>query len=145
MTRPPFIPFAMMLKFPSKKAKFAAHMKIPEQKYLRLPNDIEIAYLDQGPKNGEIIIFIHGLANASLVWQWNTLLLSETLRCICIDLPGNGLSSRGDYSYGMTFYRDCVMEFLNALQIKNVTLAGHSMGGQIAIGCALAADRKSVV
>ena len=126
-------------KYQSKKAKFAAHMKAPEQKYIRLQNDIEIAYLDQGPENGEMIVFIHGLANASMVWQWNTLVLSETLRCISIDLPGNGLSSRGEYSYGMAFYQECVLAFLQALNIQKVTLAGHSMGGQIAIGCALTA------
>lgn len=101
-------------------------------KQLQLPNDISIAYMDEG--NGpRTFVFIHGLANYSPVWKFQIGELSKHARCIAIDLPGNGLSSQGDYPYGVFFYAECVKLFCDALNLENVTLVGHSMGGQIAI------------
>ena len=101
-------------------------------KQLRLPNDISIAYMDEG-KGSRTFVFIHGLANYSPVWKFQVSELSEHARCIALDLPGNGLSSQGDYPYGVFFYAECVKLFCDALNLENVTLVGHSMGGQIAV------------
>lgn len=101
-------------------------------KQLELPNDISMAYMDEG-KGTQTFVFIHGLANYSPVWKFQVEELSKHARCIALDLPGNGLSSQGDYPYGMFFYAECVKLFCDVLQLENVTLVGHSMGGQVAI------------
>ncbi|MES2689939.1 MAG: alpha/beta hydrolase [Bacteroidota bacterium] len=101
-------------------------------KQLQLPNDISIAYMDEG-KGAQTFVFIHGLANYSPVWKLQISELGKHARCIALDLPGNGLSSQGDYPYGVFFYAECVKLFCDELNLEHVTLVGHSMGGQIAI------------
>jgi pimeloyl-ACP methyl ester carboxylesterase len=98
--------------------------------------DIHISYMDEG-KGDTTILFIHGLANYAPVWTHQLAELSKTNRCIAIDLPGNGYSSHGDYPYTMFFYAECVVRFIENMKLKNVVLAGHSMGGQVAIIVAL--------
>jgi pimeloyl-ACP methyl ester carboxylesterase len=107
-----------------------------EVKHTLIHADISIAYMDEG-KGDQTLLFIHGLANYGPVWKHQIEGLKGHCRCIAIDLPGNGLSSKGDYPYSMFFYAECVVKFIEALQLKSVTLCGHSMGGQIAIVIAL--------
>lgn len=107
-----------------------------EVKYLEIHDRINIAYCDEG-RGEQTILFIHGLANYLPVWKNQINVLSKTYRCIAIDLPGNGLSSRGDYPYSMFFYAECVRRFIEGLHLPKVILAGHSMGGQIGIITAL--------
>jgi pimeloyl-ACP methyl ester carboxylesterase len=105
-------------------------------KYAQLSNDVTLAYSDEG--NGkETIIFIHGLGSYLPAWDKNIPELSKNYRCIAIDLPGYGKSSKNPHSGLMSFYADVVMEFVNKMGLKQVTLAGHSMGGQISIVAAL--------
>ncbi|MEZ4912235.1 MAG: alpha/beta hydrolase [Saprospiraceae bacterium] len=104
--------------------------------YVKLQNNIDLAYTDQG-NAVETIIFIHGLASYIPAWKNNISVLQVDYRCIAIDLPGFGKSSKGNYDVSMDFYADMIHEFCQKLKITNITLAGHSMGGQIAISTAL--------
>jgi len=101
-----------------------------------LSNTGKINYIDegQGPKT---ILFIHGLANYALGWKKNFETLRKNYRCISIDLPGNGLSDHGKYSYSIHFFSEVIVEFIVKLKLENVVLAGHSMGGQIAMTTSL--------
>ena len=108
-----------------------------EVRFVELKNNIRIAYFDCGSDKEETILFIHGLANYLWVWKWNIASLQERYRCIAIDLPGNGFSSRGDYPYSIQFFSEIILEIMETLKLKNVTLAGHSMGGQIALQVAI--------
>ena len=69
---------------------------------LRLSNGCNLAYIDEG-KGDKTIVFIHGLATYALSWKKNIDSLKKRFRCIAIDLPGNGLSGKGDYSYSISF------------------------------------------
>jgi pimeloyl-ACP methyl ester carboxylesterase len=109
--------------------------EIPVSK-VRLDNGIEIVYADQG-KGKETILFIHGLASYIPAWKKNLEVLKEHYRCIAIDLPGYGKSSKGNYEVSMEFFAKTVAEICQKLNIDKVVLAGHSMGGQIAITTAL--------
>lgn len=105
-------------------------------KKINLNNDIQLAYSESG-SSGQVILFIHGLASYIPAWKKNIEVLSKDYRCIAIDLPGYGLSSKGNYEGSMTFYAETIKEFCEKLGIQKVTLAGHSMGGQIAMTAAL--------
>ncbi len=103
-------------------------------KKISLHNKIEIAYTDTAnAASAATLLFIHGLANYRKVWYWNIAGLQHRYRCISVDLPGNGQSSRGDYPYTISFYSECIREFIQLLDLSNVVLVGHSMGGQIAL------------
>lgn len=84
-----------------------------------------------------ILIFIHGLGSYLRAWDKNIPDLSKKYRCIAIDLPGYGKSSKEIHPGSMEFYADIVAQLINKLELKNVTLAGHSMGGQISMVFAL--------
>jgi len=103
-----------------------------EVHFADLSDGVKLAYTDTG-EGEQTIIFIHGLG--SYIPAWNRIIpeLSKSYRCIAIDLPGYGKSSKAPHSGLMTYYADVVNEFVDTLKIKNFNIAGHSMGGQIAI------------
>ncbi len=101
-------------------------------KKIDLGNGASISYTDEG-KGKKTILFIHGLATSGGTWLPNTIPLSEQYRCMAIDLPGNGLSEKKDYPFSIDFYAQCVYGFIVEMGLKNLTICGHSMGGQIAL------------
>jgi len=134
-----FIPFALLLVTacaPYKnltKISSMNELKYDFQvKYAELNNGIKLAYVDEGT-GSETIIMIHGLGSYLHAWKKNISELSKNYRVIAIDLPGYGRSSKAPHSGLMTFYAGVVAEFIQKLQLEPVNLAGHSMGGQIAM------------
>ena len=107
-----------------------------EVKYAALSGNINLAYVDEG-SGDYTIIFIHGLGSYLPAWKKNIEGLKVNYRCIAIDLPGYGKSSKAPHSGMMTFYAGVVNELIENLKLKNVVIAGHSMGGQIGIMAAL--------
>ena len=96
-----------------------------------------VVYTDSGEKTGETILFVHGLMSYIPAWAKVIPELSKTFRCIAIDLPGYGKSSGGVNPGTVSFYVDILVKFVKKLNLGKVNLAGHSMGGQIAIAMAL--------
>ncbi len=102
-------------------------------KKVHLPKSgFNIAYTDEG-KGEKTIIFIHGLGSYLQAWIKNVDALKNNYRCISVDLPGYGKSSKEPHSGQMTFYAGIINEIVQELKLENVYLAGHSMGGQISI------------
>lgn len=97
---------------------------------------VNIAYIDEG-RGESTILFVHGLGHSLMGWSRNIEYLKQYYRCIAIDLPGNGLSSTGDYPYSMHFYSEAINDFIIKLKLTNVYLSGHSMGGQISLTFAI--------
>lgn len=112
-------------------------------KRISLNNGAEIAYIEKG--KGQTILFIHGLGGNSSHWQNNIDTLSKQFHCIAMDLPGYGSSSVLNTNFKkdiLTDYADYILLFIKKLKLKNVTLVGHSMGGQTAIITALKSPEK---
>lgn len=107
----------------------------PTQK-VKLESGEEIAYFDEG--EGQPFIFIHGLGSYAPAWKNNIEGLQKNFRCIALDLPGYGKSSKGKYEASMTYYATIIKDFMQVLGLEKAVLAGHSMGGQIAMTTALA-------
>ncbi|MBX7153266.1 alpha/beta hydrolase [bacterium] len=105
-------------------------------KHQALSNDIDLAYIDEG-SGDQTILFIHGLGSYIPAWKKNVETLKSHYRCIAVDLPGYGKSSKKPHSGMMEFYADVMVELIDKLALKNVIVAGHSMGGQIGITMAL--------
>ena len=111
-----------------------------------LADSLTVAYVDAG-KGKNTLIFIHGLSSYVRAWERSIPELSKTSRCLALDLPGYGKSSKGHYPGTMDFYAGVIHQFIQKLHLKNVTLVGHSMGGQIAVTLALKypADAQKLV
>jgi len=95
-------------------------------------DSLNISYVQEG-KGDTTLLFLHGLSSNSDAWSKNIEALKNKYNCIAIDLPGYGKSSKPIADYTPTFFADVTYQFLQKLELKNVVLIGHSMGGQASI------------
>ncbi|HCC71750.1 MAG TPA: alpha/beta hydrolase [Bacteroidales bacterium] len=93
--------------------------------------DGKIIYYDTGA--GETIILLHGYLESSAVWFDFMPDLAGNFRVLAIDLPGHGASGIFDDQHSMDFMADVVKEVMNKESIEKAMLAGHSMGGYVAL------------
>jgi pimeloyl-ACP methyl ester carboxylesterase len=82
---------------------------------------------------GPVILLIHGITGSSQTWDEIIPLLSERYTVVAPDLLGHGDSAkpRGDYSLGS--FASLLRDFMLALGHERATVAGHSLGGGIAM------------
>ncbi|WP_224484809.1 alpha/beta fold hydrolase [Robertkochia aurantiaca] len=99
--------------------------------------DLDIAYFDQNPDKEQVILLIHGLGSNAKAYKKMMPNFPDSYRVIAPDLPGYGSSEQGDVEPGMRSFAGIIDSFINQLQLRNVTLVGHSMGGQIAMTLAV--------
>ena len=95
---------------------------------------VKVHYRVTGPENGPPALLIHGLGGSSKDWR-NLMpyLAYAGFRVYAPDLPGYGKSGQpSDFSYSVSDEANAVVSFMDALGLKQVDLAGHSMGGWIA-------------
>jgi pimeloyl-ACP methyl ester carboxylesterase len=86
---------------------------------------------------GEPIIFIHGAGGSTQYWYFQKEYLKNQMEVMLIDLPGHGQSG-GDGCKTIEEARDVIQDVILGSGIKKCFLAGHSMGGAIAMSFALA-------
>lgn len=111
--------------------KVIAPYQYPVQ-YHSVDDSTHMAYIDEG-KGPKTLVFIHGLATYLPSWYPTIDALKTEYRCIAIDMPGYGRSTKGDYPATMTYYAGMINEFISSLKLQNVVLVGHSMGAQVAM------------
>lgn len=87
--------------------------------------------------SGEPIIFIHGVGGSSQYWYFQREYLKNSMKVVLIDLPGHGQST-GEGIKTIEEARDMVRDILLAKGIEKAHIAGHSMGGGIAMSFAVA-------
>lgn len=102
---------------------------------------IAMSYLDEGPRDGETVVMLHGNPSWSYYWRHLVLGLRDRYRCIVPDHVGMGLSDKpGDerYRYTLQSRVEDLAALLEHLGIDGpVTLAVHDWGGMIGFGWAL--------
>jgi pimeloyl-ACP methyl ester carboxylesterase len=104
------------------------------------------AYLDLGDlrlhveargHTGPQLLLMHGYLASTTVWQAAMPLLEPRARAAAVDLPGCGYSDRPkDAPYTLPWIADLVPGMLDALGMERAVLAGHSLGGAVAIHAA---------
>lgn len=82
---------------------------------------------------GNPIVFLHGFLESSKIWKPFVEELSEKRQVILIDLPGHGRSGIIDETHSMELMADAVHAVLEHLEVKQVTIVGHSMGGYVSL------------
>ena len=82
------------------------------------------------------VLFMHGAGGSHANWRSQLDCLTDTFRIIAVDLPGHGMST-GAGEATIQGYADYVEGLIDALELENVILGGHSMGGAIALKIAL--------
>jgi haloalkane dehalogenase len=107
---------------------------------------IAMSYLDEGPRDGEVVLMLHGNPSWSYYWRHLVLGLRDRYRCIVPDHVGMGLSDKpGDAQYRYTLQSrvDDVEALLQHLGVTGpITLAVHDWGGMIGFGWALGREAR---
>lgn len=85
---------------------------------------------------GQRVLYVHGTGCNTKVWTSHMTSLAEAHIPVAIDLPGHGQSGGGGFR-GMADYTHYVMGLADALDWDQFVLAGHSMGGGVALTAAL--------
>lgn len=94
-----------------------------------------IAHTDMG--DGDPVVFLHGLGSYIPAWNKNLDFLSKHFRCIAVDLPGYGKSSKILHPATMEYYAAVIIDLMKILGYDQFTVCGHSMGGVIALKLAI--------
>lgn len=88
---------------------------------------------------GPDVVLLHGWAVSSEVWhsvfeRWPE---SGAGRLLAVDLRGTGWSDKPETGYSLDDYAGDISALIDALDLKDITLVGHSLGGVIAQRVAL--------
>jgi len=102
--------------------------------------------LDQGPRDGEAVVCVHGVpASAFLYRKVIPALAARGLRAIAIDLPGLGFAQRpAEADYSWTGLGRWLRSAIDALDLDRFHLVVHDIGGPIGFEVA-AADPARVL
>ncbi len=113
------------------------------------PQSIEIAgrrivYHDRRPEaeEGPPLLLLHGFGGDKDNWLFNIDAWGAPRRVLAPDLPGHGESTRQVGAGDLVALTGDVVALLDALEVDRVHVAGHSMGGAIAISLARAAPDR---
>lgn len=90
-------------------------------------------YVESGAEHEHVVLLLHGFPDCFFGWRYQIPALSQTHRVIALDLKGFNDSDKPNWRHD---YRPNVIsselkDFLEALNIKTVTIIGHDLGGLI--------------
>jgi non-heme chloroperoxidase len=96
--------------------------------HFHAPDGTELFYRDWGA--GRPVVFVHGMLMSSDMWQYQMLHLTENgFRAVACDRRGHGRSDDPGRGYEFDTLADDLAALLNRMDLTDVTLVGHSMGG----------------
>lgn len=110
-------------------------MAPPERRTIALHGH-RVSYLVGRPDSGEghpALILLHGIAGSSTTWAPLLDALREHFTVIAPDLLGHGESDKPRHDYSLGAYANGVRDLMIALGVERATIAGHSLGGGVAL------------
>ena len=101
----------------------------------------EIPYVVSG--SGEItVVLVHCWMCDRTFWDAQVPVLQRTYRVIALDLPGHGEGSQDREAWSIEGFGQDVAGLLEHLDLQQVVLVGHSMGGPVALRAAALAGGR---
>jgi pimeloyl-ACP methyl ester carboxylesterase len=96
-------------------------------------NDAEIYYIAEGNPEDPAVVFIHGFGGSTFTWRDVLAPVAEAgFYALALDLPPFGLSDKNpELNYARSGMADTVAAWMDALNISQATIVGHSMGGSV--------------
>lgn len=98
---------------------------------VRLPNGIELAYVELGNPRGRPVLLLHGYTDTSRVWSIVAPYLSE-YQLLIPDQRGHGASTAPACCYGLSSFVEDARLFLDAMDVERATIVGSSLGSMVA-------------
>ncbi|MFK7956503.1 MAG: alpha/beta fold hydrolase [Lysobacterales bacterium] len=113
--------------------------KQPEVNMTYAPDGVEIHYQVSGQQRSPgdpTLVFIHGWSCNISFWREQLEVFSKTHQVVALDLGGHGQSGIDRGVWRIVGFGDDVAAVVNKLNLSNVVLIGHSMGGPVALASA---------
>jgi len=110
--------------------------------FLTLADGLRYHYVDEPPsaKDRPVLLMVHGNPTWSYFWRSLITTFSDRYRCIAVDHIGCGLSDKPDEEeYPFTLERRIgdLVQLVEHLNLKRITLIAHDWGGAIGTGAAV--------
>jgi pimeloyl-ACP methyl ester carboxylesterase len=99
---------------------------------VQLSTGVRMHYVEQGRKDGPVLVLLHGYTDSYLSFERVLPLLPRSFHVYALDQRGHGDSSRPECCYSQSDFASDVAAFLDAQGIPRAVLVGHSMGSFIA-------------
>lgn len=105
--------------------------------YFASPVDaVRLHYLDYGPADGPVLFFVNSAYLGAEMWEFQMLpLAAEGYRCVGFDRRGHGRSEDTWSGFDLDSLADDLHGLLELLDLREVTLVGHSMGSVEIVRC----------
>ncbi len=105
--------------------------------YIQTDDGVRLFYRDWGNREGaRPILFVSSWSLTSDAWAYQMAPLSEQgCRCIAFDRRGHGRSDESPTGYGFDRLADDIAALMEALDLRGVTLVGHSMATGEIVRC----------
>jgi pimeloyl-ACP methyl ester carboxylesterase len=110
-----------------------------EPRYLKA-GDVRLHYVDEGPAEAPVLLFLHGNPTWSYLWRRQVADLSARgHRCVAFDHMGFGRSDKPPYlsAYSLRAHVDNALALIDGLDLHEVVLVAHDWGGPIGLGAVL--------
>lgn len=92
--------------------------------------------------NGETLVFLHGLSDNLLYWEFLASSLKEDYQVIRLDFRGHGESELGDDKITIDQFANDLTNLLEMLDVDKINLIGFSLGGAVALDFAVKYPQK---
>jgi pimeloyl-ACP methyl ester carboxylesterase len=98
--------------------------------------DGDIEAVEHGPKDASPIVLVHCFSCAINWWDRMMPRLERDHRVVAVDLLGHGGSEKPTSGYSVPNQADLVAEAMEKLGVSDAVVAGHSLGGSVAVALA---------
>jgi pimeloyl-ACP methyl ester carboxylesterase len=102
----------------------------------RSPDGVPLAFEARG-SGAPALVFVHGWSCDRRYWDAQLEAFAAGHRAVAVDLAGHGESGAGRRRWAMPAFGDDVVAVVRHLELDQVVLVGHSMGGDVAVEAAL--------
>lgn len=103
----------------------------------RVPGEVELA-VGRAGSGPDPVVCLHGITAQHRAFNAAARLLGPSRGLVGVDLRGRGDSDKPESGYGLEAHAADVVRVLDHLGLRDAVLAGHSMGGFVALKTALA-------
>ncbi|KAK6088639.1 hypothetical protein SCUP234_00519 [Seiridium cupressi] len=100
---------------------------------IQTQDGIRLSYTQTGPSNGPNVLFLPGWRQTAAQWYKQVEHFQSNFRVTTVDYRGHGESEKSESAPGYTIqqFSSDLNDVLHALDLKSVTLVGHSMGSGV--------------